>query len=162
MFVGTITRWLERVYLETDFGRNMGISISGVVGLITYLMYSDVVIAAFSWVIAFPLVRTLSTRLHDREIKRAKRRSERETAERQYERLSDSEKQVVSAFVEAGGSVLRWRQVNELALPSAAIESLIQRDLLTTGVMADGMTETFVLDTIIYDVGVDRWRDITP
>ena len=154
----TINKWAERVYKETDFGRSVGTSVSGVVGLLVYLVFSDWVIAAFSLIITFPIVRLISTGLYERTTRRAKRRLEREEAERAYDQLSDDEEQVILAFVEAGSCVLIWGQVNEMSVSVASIESLIQRELLWTSMTADGMRETFVLDAEIFDVGRDRKR----
>jgi hypothetical protein len=63
---------------------------------------------------------------------------------------------VVQAFVQAGGSVLTWSHINALDLRGPAIESLINRQLLSTDVTADGMRETFVLDLAIFQAGVDK------
>lgn len=154
--MNTINKWAERVYAETDFGRSVATSVSGVIGLVVYFVSADWVIAAFSTIISFPVVRLIAAGLHDKATRHAKRRMEREEAEHIYKRLSDDEKQVVVAFVRAGGSVLTWSQVNRLSLPSPAIESLIQRKVLWPSVTADGMTETFALDSAIFDVGRDR------
>jgi len=78
---------------------------------------------------------------------------ELEEAERVYGRLSEHEKAVVQAFVQTGGSVLTWGQVNQLGLPGNGIESLIQREVAWTSMTADGMRETFALDSAIFDVG---------
>ncbi len=58
---------------------------------------------------------------------------------------------MVAAFVDAGGTTLTFSQINRLDLSSAAIESLVQRELLWTSVMSDGMTESFVLDMALFD-----------
>ena len=90
-----------------------------------------------------------------------KRKSERKTSEENavylFEKLSAEELEVVKAFVDVGGSVLTWGQVNRLPLQSAAIESMIQRELIWSSVMADGMTETFALDTSIFDLGLKEY-----
>ena len=153
-----VDKWTERIYSETDFGRSVATSVAGVIGLIVYLTYSDWVIAAFSSIITFPIVRIVSTKLHGRVTRRAKGLIDREEAELVYDRLSDEEKQVVLGFVEAGGSVLTWAQVNKLSLSLPAIESLIQRQVLWTSMTADGMRETFALDSAIFDVAQDRIR----
>lgn len=159
--MNTINKWAERVYGETDFGRSVATSVSGIAGLLVYLVFSDWVIAAFSSIITFPIVRLISTGLYERATRRVKGRLAREEAERAYDQLSDDEKQVVLAFVEAGGCVLTWGQVNELLVSKASVESLIQRELLWTSVTVDGR-ETFVLDPAIFDVGQDRKRAISP
>jgi hypothetical protein len=146
--IGTLDKWAERVYTETDFGRSVATSVAGVIGLVVYLFFDDWVIAAFSAIIAFPVVRLIATGLHTRSTGRY--------PERIYGQLSDGEKEVVQGFVDAGGCVLTWGQVNKMPMRSASIETLIERKLLWTSVTADGITETFVLDTTLFDVGQAR------
>lgn len=154
--MNTIDKWAERVYSETDFGRSVATSVAGVVGLAVYLIFDDWVIAAFSSIITFPIIRLAATGLHEKATRHAKRRIEREDAEHIYDRLSNGEKEVVQAFVKAGGTALTWSQVNSLSLPAPAIESLIQREILSSSMTADGMRETFALDSALFDVGQDR------
>jgi hypothetical protein len=151
--MGTLDKWVERVYGETDFGRSIATSVAGIVGLVVYLAVSDWVIAAFSAIIAFPVARLLSSSLYERARKATERRLEQRNAIDSYNKLSEPERHVVNAFVQAGGSVLTWSQVNSLGLPGSAIESLIQRGLVTTSMTADGMRETFVLEASVFDVG---------
>ncbi len=70
--------------------------------------------------------------------------------------MGEHEKAVVQAFVQAGGSVLTWSHVNALDLRGPAIESLINRQLLSTDVTADGMRETFVLNPALFQAGVNK------
>jgi hypothetical protein len=151
--MGTLDKWIERVYGETDFGRSIATSVAGVVGLVVYLAAHDWVISAFSAIIAFPVARLLSAGLYEHTRRATKQRIERENAINSFRALSESERQVVSAFVQAGGSVLTWSHANSLSLPGPAIESLIQRGLITTSMTADGMRETFVLEPSVFDVG---------
>jgi hypothetical protein len=151
--MGTLDNWVERIYGETDFGRSIATSVAGIVGLVVYLAVHDWVISAFSAIIAFPVARLLSAGLYERAHKATKQRVERESAINSFRKLSESERRVVSAFVQAGGSVLTWSQANSLSLPGPAIESLIQRGLITTSMTADGMRETFVLEPAVFDVG---------
>lgn len=51
---------------------------------------------------------------------------------------------------------MTWGQFNRSKISSSAVETLIQRELLSTSVTADGMTETFVLDVCLFDAGVRR------
>ena len=148
-----LDKWAERIYAETDVGRSIASSVAGVMGLSVYLLSSDWVIALFSAVIAFPLVRLVATGFHARAVRRAQVQMELEEADRIYSRLSEHEKIVVRAFVQAGGSVLTWRQVNQLDLPGNGIESLIQREVAWASTTADGMRETFALHSAIFDVG---------
>jgi hypothetical protein len=152
----TIEKWADRVYAETDFGRSVATSCAGIIGLITYLASSDWVIAAFSSIISFPIIRLISTGLHEKVNRNKQRKIEREEAEHIYNRLSDEEKEVIQAFVSAGGSVLTWSQMNSQPVSSASIESLIQREVLWTSMTADGMRETFALNSAIFDIGNEK------
>ena len=149
-----INSWIERVYGETDFGRSVATSLAGIVGLAIYLAFGDWIVAAFSAVIAFPIARLASTGLYEKVRRGSSRRLETERARIAYEGLSPEEKNVVAAFAKAGGSVLTWSQANHLELSAPAIESLVQRELIGTSVTADGMRETFVLDTALFDIGL--------
>lgn len=156
--MSTLDKWMERVYGETDFGRSVATSVAGAVGLCIYLFVSDWVISVFTAIIAFPIARLLSTWLYEKTRRAAARQIEHERAKNTYDKLSDAERQVVAAFVEAGGSVLTWSQVNALSLSGPAIESLLRRDVLSTSMTADGMRETFVLDSAVFDTGVSAVR----
>ncbi|WP_437644274.1 hypothetical protein [Sorangium sp. So ce362] len=156
--MNNLDKLVERLYSETDFARSIATSVAGIVGLVIYLVQRDWVIAAFSAVIVFPVVRLASARIHERRQRAEKRRMNREDAAENYSRLSEHEQAVVQAFVEAGGAVLTWSQVNALELRGPAIESLIHRELLGTSMTADGMRETFVLDPGLFEAGVARAR----
>lgn len=149
----TLDKWAERIYAETDIARSIATSVAGAVGLSVYLLSSDWVLAVFSAVIAYPLARLVATGLHAYTVRRAQGQMELEEAERIYVCLSEQEKKVVQAFVQAGCSVLTWGQVNQLGLPGNGIESLMQREVAWTSMTADGMRETFVLDSAIFDFG---------
>ncbi|MBF2090547.1 MAG: superinfection exclusion B family protein [Synechococcales cyanobacterium K44_A2020_017] len=151
-----LDKWFERVYSETDFGRSIATSIAGAVGLIVYLSLGDWVISVFAAIISFPIARLLATWLYEKARRASNRRLESEQAKYTYDCLSNEEKQVVQAFVEAGGSVLTWSQVNSLSLSESAIESLIQRGLLEPSATADSMRETFVLYPDIFDAGLSK------
>lgn len=153
--MGAVDKWAERVYAETDFGRSVATSLSGVLGLVVYLQIGDWVIAAFGSIIFFPLVRLTATAIHSRLSRGADRRAKRGEAERSFASLSEEERAVVAEFVQAGGCVLTWGQMNRLPVSGPAIESLIQREVLSTSVTADGMRETFVLDPLLFEVAVD-------
>jgi len=154
----TFNKWLECVYNETDFGRSIAMFLSGVVGLIVYLTTNDVVIAVFSAIIAFPISRILSAAWHEKFVRKKKRRLQSEQAKQIFEQLSEEEKAVIQAFVESGSCVLTWSQANRLPISSNAIESLIQREALWTSVTADGIRETFNLNTSLFNVGLLEWK----
>jgi len=88
--------------------------------------------------------------------RRKKRNIDKENARHIYEVLSDEEKEVINSYVRAGGSVLTWGQMNNQAVSSAAVESLIQREILWTSMTADGMRETFALDSNIFDIANEK------
>lgn len=154
--MSSIEKWAERVYAETDFGKSIATSLSGVVGLVVYLIFDDWIVATFASIIFFPIARLTATAIHARVSRNASRRARRSDAEHVFDSLSDEERAVVSAFVSAGGCVLTWGQTNNSPVSSAAIESLIQREVLSTSMTADGMRETFVLDPALFDTGVSR------
>tara|TARA_R110000772_G_scaffold73216_1_gene159492 strand:+ start:130515 stop:130982 length:468 start_codon:yes stop_codon:yes gene_type:complete len=151
--MNAIEKLAERIYIETDFGRSIATTLAGVIGLGVYLSYGDWVIAAFSSIISFPIMRLIASGLHEKAMRRKIRGTEREEAKYRYDQMSSDEKAVVQYFVEQGGCVVTWAQVNNSPLNMAAIESLIQRDLLSTSMTADGMRETFVLDAAMFDAG---------
>ena len=155
----TIEKLVDRVYFETDFGRSVAVSLTGIVGLVTYLYFYDWIIAIFASIISFPIIRIVSTGLHEKANRNKKRIIEKEEAEHIYNRLSAEEKEVIKIFVNAGGSVLTFSQINNLFVSSTAIESLIQRELLYTSMTADGMRETFVLDTDLFDIGNEKLKE---
>jgi hypothetical protein len=156
-----LDKWADRIYAESDFGRSVATSIAGALGLGTYLFLGDWVIAAFAAVISFPLLRMLATALHKRVLRRSESTSATRQADEIYESLSETEKEVVLVFVEAGGCVITWGQMNQTDVSGSAIESLIQRDLLSTSVTADGVRETFVIGPAVYDAARRAQRSIT-
>ena len=153
-----LNKWADRVYAENDFGRSISTSISGVIGLITYLYTEDWVLTVLSLIISFPIFRIISSGLHDKYQRKKQRNVKKENAEYIYNRLSDEEKDVVLAFVRAGGCVLTWKQMNEEHVTLAGGESLQHRDLLETSTTADGMRETFVLDSDIFDIAYEKYN----
>ena len=152
----TIEKWADRVYTETDFGRSVATSIAGVIGLVIYITFNDWVIATFSSIIFFPVIRLVSTGLHEKVDRHKKRIIEREEANHIYNRLSEGEKEVIQVFVNAGGSILTWSQMNNQSVSFASIESLIQREVMWTSMTADGMRETFALNSAIFDIGNEK------
>ncbi len=151
--MNSIEKWADRVYAETDFGRSIATSIAGIAGLVVYLVWRDWTIAAFISIIIFPIVRIIGANIHDKMQRQHAGQIAQENAEAQYDKLSVHEKHVVQAFVQQGGCVLTWSHMNQLELSGPAIESLLQRELLSTSMTADGMRETFVLDPAIFDIG---------
>jgi ABC-type multidrug transport system fused ATPase/permease subunit len=158
--VKELGKWADRVYAENDFGRSIATSVSGVIGLITYLITSDWVLSALSLIIVFPIIRIFSTGVNERLERNKLRAVEKEKLEYSLNRLTDEELQVVQVFVSAGGSVLTWNQMNNVDVASAGVESLMKRDLIFTSSTADGMRETFVLDQEIFDIAYEKYGRI--
>jgi hypothetical protein len=154
--LSSIDKWAERVYAETDFGKSIATSLAGVVGLVAYLLLGDWAIAAFGAIIFFPVARLTATAIHARIVRNANRRARRNDAEHIFGTLSSEEQAVVAEFVKAGGCVITWSQANKAPISGAAIESLIQREVLYTSMTADGMRETFVLDPALFEISVAR------
>lgn len=152
-----IEKWAERIYAEGDFGRSVATSASGVIGLIFYLLSSDWVISAFSTIISFPIIRILSSGFHEKQNRHKKRALEREEALYEFNCLSAAEHEILKAFARSGGSVMTWAQMNNEAVPSAGVESLIQRELMWASTTADGMQETFAIDSKIFDVANEKF-----
>ncbi|MCA9200582.1 MAG: hypothetical protein KDA87_23745 [Planctomycetales bacterium] len=146
-----LNKWAERVYTETDFARSIATTVAGVIGLSVYLRTSDWTIAAFSSIIAFPAIRLISSGFHQKANRALQRRHAHEEFDYQFSQLSENEQKVACAFVGAGGSVMTYSQVNQMALNNSAIESLIRRELLSTSLTADDRAETFVLDSNVFD-----------
>ena len=150
----SIDKLVEKLYEETDVARSVATSLAGVVGLAVYLFTHDWVVALFSWLIVFPLARLVAATIHAKRSKRAMRREADTDAKEIYGRLSAGEKEVVQAFITAGGAVMTWSHMNSLSLSGPSVESLTHRGLLSTSMTADGMRETFVLDTPLFDAAV--------
>jgi len=140
----------ELIYSEDDFGRSVSTTLSAVIGITCYLSTNDWVIAAFSAVIPFPIIRLVASKLHAKYAIRAQRNTARESADYTFSQLSQDEKTVANAFVNAGGCTLTFSQVNSLSLANA-VESLTHREMLSTSMTADSMCETFVLDPLVFD-----------
>lgn len=147
-------KWIDRVYAETDVGRSVATSLAGLVGLGVYLFRGDWVIAAFASVIMFPVARLAASAIHHRFAGDTVQAAHRQWAERTYNALSDEELKAVDVFVKAGACVLTWRQFNRSDASGNALESLMRRDALTASIMADGGSESFVLDTDLFDVAL--------
>src|SRR5579883_376265 len=154
----SIDKLVDKLYTETDFARSIATSLSGSVGLALYLWRHDWVVAAFSAIIAFPLLRLGAGALHERRAASKKKVSRTKEVLDMYARLSDEEQEVVDTFARIGGAVLTWSQMNDLELNGPAIESLMHRALLSTSVTADLMRETFVLDQDLFEAVVAKLR----
>ena len=162
-----VSKWLERLYFEQDFGRSVAISAAGAIVLIVYLRVADGLIAVCWGMICFPIARMLASSLHeviasrreerqrlDKIEKKARLRKER--ALRVYEQLSWREQMAVMVFVDQGGCVIPQRYAHELGLTDTCIESLRKRKQLEGSTTADGYRETFVLNADLFDVAREK------
>ena len=145
-------KWAERLYAETDVGRSFATSLAGVLGLLVYLKVHDWVIAAFTVLIVFPIARVIGAWVSEKVERRISGRAKDEQMRSTFYRLSDEEREVVKAFIAAGGAVLTWKHVNSLGLAGPGMESLIARGLVDSSVTADGLRETFVLQPDLFDM----------
>jgi ABC-type multidrug transport system fused ATPase/permease subunit len=145
-------RCANRIYGEKD-GRSISITLSGIVGLTIYLLWRDWVMAVFVTIIVFPLFRIIASALHARWEETHKQKLQSVEAQKVFQKFSPEEKEVIKAFVDAGGSVLTWSQVNRTNLSVSAIESFVQRGLLFSKVVSDGFGEAFALKPEVFDMG---------
>jgi hypothetical protein len=155
-------RWANRIYGEKDFGRSISTTLSGIVGLTTYLLSKDWVMSVFVTIIVFPLFRLIASTLHTRwrEVHRQKLLTLE--AQKTIQKFSPEEKEVIKAFVDAGGAALTYSQVNRSDLSVSAIESLVQRGVLFNTFLSDCTTEAFVLKTEVFDMGQQAFPKIQP
>ena len=146
-----LDRWIERIYSERDVGRGVATSTSGATGLLTYLLSGDWVVSGFVAVIVFPIARIAASSFHSHWNQTRERTHSMDELRDLFDGLGSEEKAVVHAFVRHGGSVITWREFNRSQdFSHIGIESLINRGVASMGMMADGMTETFVLDTDLF------------
>jgi len=153
----TLDRWAERIYTERDFGRSVATSASGFVGLVVYLVIDDWVIAVFSAVIAFPIVRIISSAVHSAHTRKKLAVEDRQQAQELYEKLSEEEKSVLREFVKAGGSVMSWSHANRVNLHEPGVASLMQREILFSTMTPDGMREAFAVRVDMFDVAQNAY-----
>ena len=141
---------LKRIVDASDPGWLISIGLAGVAWLSMYMAWEDWWGGALVAVITFAFARPLLSWWNEkREGKRTKDRVREE-----FERLSREEKGVVQAFVWHGGSVMTWAECEQWPdCTRAGIESLMNRGRIHASVTADGMRETFVLDSELFDYG---------
>lgn len=144
---------ISTVYAEKDFSRSIATAIAAIAGLITYLWKRDWAISALTALIVFPATRIIADSIHANWISRISKKSEISKVREQFDRLSPDEKQIVRSFVESGGACVSWSFVNSSRrpFPRPALNSLISRGIVSTSVMEDGMSESFVLDIDVFD-----------
>ena len=114
-------------------------------------------VAGFSAIITFPIARLFAAWGFNSIYTTADRQKADDLASRTFAKLSDEELEVVSAFVTAGGCVLTWSQINRLDISGPAVESLMQRGIISTSMTAYAMHETFVL--ALFDMAKMRFKN---
>lgn len=145
-------QWAVRVYNERDFGRNIATASSAAGALASYLYWNDWVVAACAGAIVFPVGKILASAVRSRWAQLRKERLSKEQIKELFDNLGREEKDVIQAFVWHGGTTVRWAEVDKSPhFSSAGIDSLISRDLIHTGITADGARDTFVLDSQLFE-----------
>ena len=147
-----LDRWATRIYKENDIGRGIATTLAGIGGLCTYLRWGDWVVAAFVAIIVFPVCRIAASAAHSRWARARERRRTDAQIEDLFKSLGSEERATVQAFVWHGGSVMTWGECNRSGHVSVAgIESLLNRGLVHMTMTADLGSETFALDTQLFD-----------
>jgi ABC-type multidrug transport system fused ATPase/permease subunit len=147
-----LSEWAKKIYDEDDFGRSISTTLSGIIGLAIYLQSKDWGLSLFVTVIVFPLLRLIASTAHTRWNETKKQQLETQEALMTFQKFSDEEKKVIKVFVNEGGAVLLWSQMNRANVTVSAVESLVLRGILRNSVTSDGMTETFVIETDVFDM----------
>ena len=146
------SEWAKKIYDEDDFGRSISTSLSGIMGLAIYLQSKDWVLSLLVFVIVFHPLRLVASSAHTRWKETKKQQLQSQEAQKRFENFSPEERNVLSAFVEAGGAALTWSQMNRANVAVSAVESLKLRGILNTSFASDGQTETFVIQTEVFDM----------
>lgn len=156
-------RWFERIYSESDTGRSIATSVSGLIGLGAYLYSQDWVIGAVVLIVAFPIARIVASALHSRYVRSRQSSKSQDEMKELFDKLSREELSVLRAFVRHGGCVVAWGEIKwESLFTSTGIESLMSRGLVQSSVRADGMTETFEPNTDLFDYANTVFDDELP
>jgi len=145
---------IKTVYSENDFSRSIATALAGVAGLLSYNWRGDWVISAFTAMVVFPVTRIIAQAVHTNWASRQEKSEKQRKLREQFDRYSSEEKKILRFFVEAGGACVSWGYVNTspLPFPRPALNSLMQRGVICTSVMEDGMAESFVLDIDVFDI----------
>jgi hypothetical protein len=144
---------IKTVYSENDFSRSIATTTAGISGLLTYIWKGDWVISAFTAMIVFPITRIIADTIHANWVSRHEKVESESKLREQFDRFYPDEKEILRFFVLAGGACVSWGFVDKsrLPFPRPALNSLMQRGIVHTSVMEDGMTESFVLDVDVFD-----------
>ena len=147
-----LDKWLERIYEETDIGRAIATTFAGCTGISVYLYWGDWVVATFTFIITFPIVRVLTSAMESKWTRSQEEINSQKRIKELFDNLGTEERAVVDAFIWEGGNTLTWRKCNESwNISDTGVESLINRGMMYRTVTADGMSEAFSLDTELFD-----------
>jgi hypothetical protein len=153
-----IDKWADRVYAEEDFGKNIAISFSGLIGLIIYLIKSDFALAAFIAIIIFPLVKMLSRHI-ERKYAKNKKQSDVENKKKEIveivKNLTDRERRVIHEFVKYKSAVISSNHLamNSIHMPDGATKSLKERGYLSIDSYGTPDEFDLILDLDIFEAG---------
>jgi hypothetical protein len=151
---------IRTVYSDNDFSRSIATTVAGISGLLTYLWKGDWVISAFTAMIVFPVTRVIADTIHADWVSSHEKIKNESKLKEQFDRFSPEEKMILGFFVKAGGACVSWGFVNksDIPFPGPALNSLMQRGIVHTSVMEDGMTESFVLDIVVFDHALQHFQ----
>ncbi|QTR48960.1 hypothetical protein [Candidatus Thiothrix anitrata] len=151
-----IEKLADRLYNETDFGRSIATSLSGIIGLIAYLLTNDWVIAIFSLIIVFPIIRLLANSLYQKFKKYNDNQEKQKNDDDLYDKLTEEEKDIIQAFVNAGGCRFEWEDIEKFEINQTGLRTLIERELIDERPLStelDYPVYEYILKTALYDIG---------
>ena len=141
-------KWFDRIYAEQDLARNIAIGAGTGAGLLMFFYWQHWLPTVLAAAMTFSIVKLLAGPWKEARDRKRKKRQLQEL----FNKLGHEEWAVVKAFALHGGSVMTWGECNTSdRISRAGIESLLNRGLIEMSMTADGMTETFVLDTDLFD-----------
>ncbi len=152
-------KWATRIYQEEDFGRSISTTTSGLIGLIVYLNSNDWVLSGFVLIIVFPLFRILASFLHHFFKNQFGTINEIKRIQKEFEKFSIEEKEVLKAFANAGGATLSLSLIKRqgIILHDAGVNSLFQRNILSHSVTADGISEALSIDLDVFNLALKMY-----
>lgn len=147
-----IHRLVKLIFNENDLGNLFACAVAAVGGGLAWYLYEDFVISACTAIFGLTLTKILASTIYAHFRRLQKHRKNKKRVKDLFESLGREERATVEAFVYSGGSVMTWKETNDSPKASVAgIESLIHRGLIEPSVTFDGMRDTFVLDTELFN-----------
>jgi|GEM_PF-3267513 hypothetical protein len=141
-------RHMAMMYAEEDFRRVVA-PVAGIVGLATYLLYPDWVVALLAAVIASVVCFAFSLARHSRRKQKHVSPIRQLQADAFLPGFTWQERQVLEFFVREGRASVSWKygKNSQHPFPRAGLNSLVARDLVRELLGEDGMAESFMLDS---------------